>query len=368
MRTIVVEGVEVPESLIASEVQNHPSASAAEARAAAAHALAIRALLLNRAEELGLEPEPELDEAGREETPEEALVRAVLAAEVEIEPPTEAECLRVYEASPGRFRTPALYEASHILIQPRQDEAAADEAARQAALAAIAELGRRPGAFAELAKALSDCPSREVGGSLGQLQTGDLVPEVEAAIGRLAPGEVGAEPIRSRFGWHVLRLDRRLEGRQMPFEYVADRIRMNLESRAWAAAAVRYVAELGERARGQGVALGLTENGDLKPPGLTLGDMIADAESAARLEPWLVANDPDLAERVAEAAVAEGAPVADYVRQALADFVRSADDESWTRLISAAQGAQDPALAGITAVLKTKLQPPKRSFTIIRKV
>ena len=54
MRTLVVDGVEIPEALLAQEVQNHPGASAADARAAAGHALAIRALLLHRARELGL--------------------------------------------------------------------------------------------------------------------------------------------------------------------------------------------------------------------------------------------------------------------------------------------------------------------------
>ena len=70
MRAVVVDGVEIPESLLAQEVQNHPSASAAESRAAAGHALAIKALLLHRGRELGLTPRTEIDEDGREETAE----------------------------------------------------------------------------------------------------------------------------------------------------------------------------------------------------------------------------------------------------------------------------------------------------------
>ena len=95
--TVVVEGVEIPEFLIAEEVQNHPSLSAAEARAAAGKALAVKALLLHRADELGLTPHPIRDEAGREETDEEALIRAVLDAEIDIESPSSAECRRVYD-------------------------------------------------------------------------------------------------------------------------------------------------------------------------------------------------------------------------------------------------------------------------------
>ena len=76
--SFVIDGVALPERLVAEEAQNHPAATPEAARAAAAHALAIKALLLDRAHQLGLTPRAEQDEDGREETPEEALVRAVL--------------------------------------------------------------------------------------------------------------------------------------------------------------------------------------------------------------------------------------------------------------------------------------------------
>src|SRR5512138_2964915 len=98
MRTVVIDGVEIPEPLIAQEAQNHPEASAAEAWAAAGHALALRALLLARARALGVEAAPEIDVDGREETPEEALIRALLDAALEVSTPSEGECRRVYEA------------------------------------------------------------------------------------------------------------------------------------------------------------------------------------------------------------------------------------------------------------------------------
>ncbi|MBU2136448.1 MAG: peptidylprolyl isomerase, partial [Alphaproteobacteria bacterium] len=131
--TLVVEGVEIPEFLIAEEAQHHPSASPLEARLAAGKALAVRALLLHRADELGLEAQPQLDDNGREETPEEALIRATLDAEVEVESPSGAECRRVYDAQRQRFSTPVLTEAAHILIEPKSDDAAGWEFARQTA-------------------------------------------------------------------------------------------------------------------------------------------------------------------------------------------------------------------------------------------
>jgi len=367
-RAVIVDGVEIPEALLAQEIQHHPSASPTEARTAASHALAIRALLLDRARAIGLNPDPHIDAQGREETPEEALVRAVLDAEVDSPRPDEAECRRVYETNAARFRTPPLYEASHILVAPRDESEADSDAAYVVAAGLIEKLRAGVCSFAELARDCSDCSSGGVGGSLGQLAPGDLVSEVEAALLALTPGAVAAAPVQSRFGWHVLRLDRRVEGAQLPFELVEDRIRLHLESRAWTAAAARYVADLAAAARAHGVALTLTADGGVQPGSATLGDFLSDTDVAFRLDGWLAAVDPDLRRRLAAAADAARESVADYARAAMADFVASANDERWTNLISAARDAQDPALACLAAVLRSKLVPAKQTFTVIRRV
>jgi peptidyl-prolyl cis-trans isomerase C len=365
-RAIVVEGVEIPEALIAQEAQNHPSLSGQDAWKAAGAALAVKALLLRRAAELGLQPEPEFDDEGREETADEALVRAVLEADVEVEPPTEAELRRFYDAHRARFVTPPLYEASHILIAPEGDGEEAVRAANAQAVGALAAARADPSQFAQLARGLSQCPSAAVGGSLGQLRAGDLVPEVEAALLRLAPGAIADEPVRSRHGWHVLRLDRKIEGRALPFELAAERIRLHLESRAWVSAAARYTADLAERARMSGVALSLAPDGAVAEGSMVLGDLLAE-DAAERVEPWLRATDPVLAARVAAAAAAEKEEIAAFVRLAVAAFVAEADDERWTQLISAAQGAEDAALAAISQILRSKLAPEPRRFTVIRR-
>lgn len=365
-RSIVTDGVQIPESLIAQEAQNHRGGSPDEVRAAAAHALAVKALLLERAAELGLVADPELDERGREETVEEALVRAVLAEEVEPETPTDAECRRVYDARPERFRSPTLYEASHILFAIDGEGDTAVEAARLSARTVVARLRDEPGRFSTLAAAYSACPSSGVGGSLGQLSPGDLAPEVERAFAALAPGEISSAPVRSRFGWHILRLDRRIEGRVAPFEQVVDRIRLHLESRAWTAAAVQYVSDLAARARSRGVGLVISADGALSS-GATLGELIADEAAAPRLLAWLAAVDAELLARADDAADAAGVEAAAWVRTVVADFVKGGDDEAWTRVISAAQGGADPALAALNAILKARLVPAKATFTLIRR-
>ena len=367
--TIVVEGVEIPEFLIAEEVQHHPSSNPLEARAAAGKALAVKALLLHRADELGLVAQPQTDEAGREETGEEALIRATLDAEVDIDPPSEAECRRVYDVQRARFSTPTLTEAAHILVEPKTDDAEGWDAARKTAQAALAQLIRQPGLFAQLAKSISDCPSGEVGGSLGQLGPGDVVGQVEQALAGLKPGEILARPVRSRFGWHVLKLERRIEGRALPFEYVEDKIRLHLESRAWTAAATRYVSELADRARAQGVAFSLTRDGRFAEGSLSLGEMLSEGASAERLEAWIDATDPALAARVRDAAKDEDLDVATFVRRAARHFVDHADDESWTQLISASQGAADPAVAAMASLLKSRLTPKAHvhTYTLIKR-
>lgn len=364
----VFDGVQIPERLIAEEAQNHPSASAEDARRAAGHALAIRALLLDRARELGLQPEPEVEEDGREETPEEALIRAVLDAEVSVTVPGEAECRRVYEAQRSTFVSPSLTEASHILIAPDQDETAGWEAAYARAVELIEQLAIPQTRFAELARAHSDCPSGTLGGTLGQLGPGDLVTPVEAALNRLGPGRVSAEPVRSRYGWHILRLDRRSPGRELPFEAVREQIALNLESRAWVAAATRYVSDLAMAAREQGVPLRLMETGRTDDDHVSLGSLLSAAPRfAGRLEAWLDQSDPALAADIRRAAQAAAISFADLVTTEVSAFLARADDAAWTSLISATQGSEDPALGSVRIILKDRLQPATRTYTLIRR-
>ena len=250
-----VNGVEIPPEAIAREIQHHPAPDAETAWIEAARALAVRELLLQEADRLGIAPAPEADDAGRVEAVDEALVRVLLETEVAPETPGEEECRRYYEAQSDRFRTPDLFEAAHILIEPESDDDA-DWASAEAQARSIARnVGNDQKAFAEAARTFSKCPSAQQDGALGQIRRGELVPAVQAGIEALAEGSTGGEPIRSRFGWHVLRLQRRMPGRVLPFEIVRDRIADMLEARSWSLAAARYVTGLAARSRVEGVAI-----------------------------------------------------------------------------------------------------------------
>ncbi len=251
---VSVNGTVIPVAAIAAEAQNHAGGSAREAWDAAARALVVRLLLAQRAERLGVTAEPQ-SEDGLRETDEEALIRALLEAELSTPKADEASCRRWYEANPARFRSPDLYEPLHILFQADRRDEAGYATALSRAEAALGELKAAPDRFEDLARALSDCPSAQEGGRLGQVARGDTTPEFEAALLRLRPGELYSEPVQTRYGVHVLRLDRKVDGRPLPFDQVRDRIARYLEESAWRRAAAQYLSLLAGEAEITGVEL-----------------------------------------------------------------------------------------------------------------
>ncbi|UHC16276.1 peptidyl-prolyl cis-trans isomerase [Methylobacterium currus] len=150
---------------------------------------------------------------------------------------------------------PDLVEASHILFEPASDDAAGWGQAEREAQAIAAELGDDPGDFAAAARAFSACPTARQDGSPGQVRRGELVAEVRAALEGLAEGTTGRVPVRSRFGWHVLRHQRTIPGKTLPFEMVADKIAEMLDARAWTMGAAAFVLQLAKDAEIEGVVL-----------------------------------------------------------------------------------------------------------------
>ena len=252
---VEINGRVIPSQLIAAEAQNHPAPAGKPGIAwrAAARALAVQALLLQEAERLGLHPAPNELAPGKRETDDEALVRAVIDHHVRPAPPDEAACRAAYTADPDRFRAPSLYEAAHILLPAAPNASDARSAAWALAVHLIAEVAREAGAFDRLARDHSACKSRVNGGRLGQIVAGDTVPEFEAALATLPVGGVTPEPVATRFGLHVIRLDARAEGARLAFEAVHPRIRDMLERAAWAREARALVTRLLTESRVIGV-------------------------------------------------------------------------------------------------------------------
>lgn len=254
-KTVSVNGVVVPRDAIAREVQHHPAKRPIDAWQSAARALVIRELLLQEARRLGLVAEPRSDIDGRRETEDEALIRAVHEREVITPEPDLGTCRRYYEQNRGAFRSETLYEASHILFAARCDQASACAEARALAESALTELAQAPERFEDLARRHSACPSALQGGNLGQIGKGQTTPEFERALSALADGETSREPVETRYGFHIIRLHRRIEGRELPFEWVADGIADYLRECVARRATAQYIARLSSRAEIAGIEL-----------------------------------------------------------------------------------------------------------------
>jgi len=250
---VTVNGVEIPYSEITREVQHHPAPTPEEAWQAAVHALTVRAMLLQEAERLGLCPEPVTDTDGSRETDDEALVRQVIEQQVTVPRPTEADCKRYYKQNRSRFRTPSIVEASHILLSASKEDADSFATRRAEAASCIARLSGKSADFAKVARDLSDCPSAAQGGNLGQLSPGQTTPAFEAALSTMAPGDISTEPVESPYGFHIIHLERRIEGRDLPFEAVETRIANYLMDRVSRTATAQYLARLSTAASITGI-------------------------------------------------------------------------------------------------------------------
>jgi peptidyl-prolyl cis-trans isomerase C len=252
---VMVGGREIPVADIAAEAQNHPAPSAEAAWEAAAEALAIRQLLVDEAERLGLDPGQACDADGQELTREDALIDALLAQAIQTPKADEDTCRRFFDNHPERFTTPLLVEAAHILIEADPDDQFAMGLATGDARTLIRELEADLSLFADLARTRSACPSREQGGNLGQVQAGQMVKPFEEALFALPSDTLCLGPVRTRFGVHMIRSGHRIEAKPLPFEAVRGLIAEYLEEASYRRAVAQYIAVLAEQVGVSGVEL-----------------------------------------------------------------------------------------------------------------
>ncbi len=129
-----------------------------------------------------------------------------------IEGMSEADVRDRYEkeiaAQPGEEEV----KARHILVDSEEQ-----------AKAIVAEL--EAGAdFEELAKEKSTGPSGPQGGDLGYFTKGRMVPEFEAAAFAIEPGDFTKEPVKTQFGWHVIKVEDKRDAAPPAFEEVVEQI------------------------------------------------------------------------------------------------------------------------------------------------
>ncbi|WP_224825945.1 peptidylprolyl isomerase [Cognatishimia sp. MH4019] len=243
---LIVNGETVPHTLVASETQNHdaPAGKPGIAWRKAANAVAIRTLLLQEARARALVAERQEVAPGKFETDEEAQIRGLLESVVDPDVPDDDAIYAEWKKDPSRFHAPPLWEVSHILCacDPRDEEAKRDAMHRAESLIAVASKDAK--AFSAVAMRESDCGSKSSGGALGQLGPGDTVPEFEAVLRSLDEGEITPEPILTRHGWHIVRMDAVALGGVLPFDAVKPKIADAMEKASWARQAQKFVQKL----------------------------------------------------------------------------------------------------------------------------
>lgn len=209
---------------------------------------AVRELLRQRAVALGLlsptaTDHDEIDRANEH----------LLEQEVHVPAPTDAECRRHFETHLKDFRSGDLVHARHILFQVTPTVRVPEVRAR--AEQTLTELLREPDRFAILARELSNCPSGQHGGNLGQIGRGDTVPEFERALFRLGPTGILREVVKTRHGFHIVAVDQRILGNTLPFEVVRDSISERLKAAVEERALRQYVSILAGQSEIMGVDL-----------------------------------------------------------------------------------------------------------------
>ena len=111
------------------------------------------------------------------------------------------------------------FHAAHILVQSEEE--------RDQVVAALAE-GRE---FAEVAREFSIDGSAQQGGDLGWFPAGVMIPDFQAAVEALEPGQV-SDPVQTRFGWHVIQLMEKRDAAAPALEQVQDELIAEIQREA----------------------------------------------------------------------------------------------------------------------------------------
>ena len=122
-----------------------------------------------------------------------------------------------YDQNPARFTRPEQVEASHVLI--RVNENADEQAIAKAKEEALSVYEKAVNAedFSELAKTYSQGPSAASGGYLGRFDKNSMVKPFADAAFAMNPGDI-SQPVRTRFGWHIIKVTDKTPETVTPFE------------------------------------------------------------------------------------------------------------------------------------------------------
>ncbi len=212
---------------------------------------AVKAGLLPRHK--GLEA-PELGEAERK------VIEAMVEQAVVVPEPTDEEGQRYYDAHQAQFVVGQAMHVRHILfaVTPGVNVHALTVHAEKA----LMELLRKDAPadqFSRLATELSNCPTGAQGGDLGWIGPDDCAPELanELFLQKHSNWGMGVHPrlIHTRFGFHIIEVLGRRQGKQVPYATVRERIAAQLTMQSRARAMYQYMSLLVGEAQVEGLVL-----------------------------------------------------------------------------------------------------------------
>lgn len=167
---------------------------------------------------------------------QQALVKLQKKITSEVPEPTEEEIKSYYDQNKEQFSQPEQRQVSHILIGTGNYSGDKNRTEADAKVQALQVVDRlKAGAdFGELAREYSDDPgSKDNGGQYPPFSRGSgFASEFEDAAFELTKGDYTAEPVRTQFGYHIIRLDDVIPAVQMSLSDVKESISANLHENA----------------------------------------------------------------------------------------------------------------------------------------
>ena len=149
---------------------------------------------------------------------------------------TDDAMKKVYEEASKQITGEQEVHARHILVET-EDEAKT-----------VAEELKKGADFAELAKKKSKDPGASDGGDLGFFTKDQMVPEFSAVAFALEPGKI-SDPVKSQFGWHVIKLLGRRAATQQTLAEATPAVTQALQQNAKADAFAKYLDGLRAKAK-----------------------------------------------------------------------------------------------------------------------
>lgn len=246
---ISVNNVTIDADSVYQEMQYHPAPSKEAAEHQAAITLVVGELLRQRANDLGLTIRQNDDATAQDDH-----IEQLIQHDVHIPEATNAECRTYYDANQDRFYTSPLLDVSHILIAGDPKDEKQRAYSHDIANRLLAQVVKNPGDFARLAQQHSNCDSSGNGGSLGQIEKGQTVPEFERQVFRSSIGLMKSL-VETRFGYHIVKVHNKVEGQLLEYDMVESRIRDYLNEKVRRKAVAQYINALMAEAHIEGISI-----------------------------------------------------------------------------------------------------------------